>query len=129
MYLKQRDEVLDNRAKHNELQVKAGTVATAQVMLANSMKEHMSDCKTSITTRSMTNQCRRNMNRRTIRNSIQVCSVQTRLEMETTARTRRQRDIELNRDRNRQSHVDPGIAVWWTYREPGWEPSTKRIKE
>ena len=31
MYLKQRGEVLDNRAKHNELQVKVGTVETAQV--------------------------------------------------------------------------------------------------
>ena len=31
MYLKQRDEVLDNRAMHNELQFKVGTVATAQV--------------------------------------------------------------------------------------------------
>ena len=33
MYLKHRDEVLDNRAKYNELQVVMGTVATAQVML------------------------------------------------------------------------------------------------
>ena len=33
MYLKQRGEVLDNRAKHDELQVEVGTVATAQVML------------------------------------------------------------------------------------------------
>ena len=40
---------MDNRAKHNELQVEAGTVATTQVMLADSVKEHMSDCRTSIT--------------------------------------------------------------------------------
>ena len=39
---------LDNRAKHYELQVEAGTVATAQVMLADSLKEHMSDCRTSL---------------------------------------------------------------------------------
>ena len=75
MYLKQRGEVLDNRAKHNELQVKVGTVETAQ------------QC--------MMNQCRRNTSRRTIRSSIQVCNVQTRLEMEATARRRRQRDSEL----------------------------------
>ena len=31
MYLKQRGEVLDNRAKHNELQVKVGTVEIPQV--------------------------------------------------------------------------------------------------
>ena len=31
MYLKQRGEVLDNRAKHNALQVRVGTVETAQV--------------------------------------------------------------------------------------------------
>ena len=31
MYLKQRGEVLDNRAKHNKLQVKVVTVETAQV--------------------------------------------------------------------------------------------------
>ena len=50
VFLKQRDEVLDNRAKHNELQVDAGTVATVQVTLADSVKEHTINCRMSLTT-------------------------------------------------------------------------------
>ena len=46
MYLKQRGEVLDNRAKHNELHAEVDTVATAQVMLGRLSEKHMSDCGT-----------------------------------------------------------------------------------
>ena len=51
--------------------------------------------------------------------------------MGTTAKKRKQQDIKLKRDPNRQSHFDLGIVVGWTYCVPGWErePSTKKIKK